>query len=59
MSRDLLVINNQEAAPASHSTSDRPRASASALVEELLARVQREWSEARPQTESLWQLAGE
>lgn len=62
MSRDLLVINApEETAPASPVPSDqaRERSRASALVDELLASVQREWAGSRPHTESLWQLAGE
>lgn len=65
MSRDLLVITTpKETAPESPApsrsaerSSERP--SSSALVEDLLAGVKREWAVARPHAESLWQLAGE
>jgi hypothetical protein len=62
MSRDLLVNNaSEETATTSPSHRDRVsgRPRAAALVEKLLADVQRDWTMARPHTESLWQLAGE
>jgi hypothetical protein len=66
MSRDLLVITapketTSESPAPSHRSAERSieRPSASALVEDLLAGVKREWATARPHAESLWQLAGE
>jgi hypothetical protein len=57
MSRDLLTIPTRETTAESPATHDRP--SAKRLVKDLLTRVESEWSAQRPQTETLWQLAGE
>jgi hypothetical protein len=62
MSRDLLATRiPKEHTPASPAPIGHPsnRPSASALVEDLLASVKREWSVSKPHAESLWQLAGE
>jgi hypothetical protein len=57
MSRDLLTIATRDTTAESPATHERP--SAKELVKDLLTRVEREWSASRPQTETLWQLAGE
>ncbi len=58
MSKDMLTPTIRASAPESPMVAD-PRPTASSLVSDLLAGLKREWKDARPESESLWQLAGE
>ena len=65
MSRDLLTslnVSTTESRPATRTTPEKAagtRPVASELATNLLERVERGWSGSRPESQSLWQLAGE
>ena len=65
MSRDLLTslnVSTTESRPATRTTQEKAAGThpvASELATNLLERVERGWSGSRPESQSLWQLAGE
>lgn len=70
MSRDQLLHNAQDlaseskaaTAPRTLRTPAAPQSttpSAATLVSDLIDRVERDWAGSRPESQSLWQLAGE
>jgi len=64
MSRDLLTSSlnatTTESRPATRTApADPARPVAAELATNLLERIERGWSGSRPESQSLWQLAGE